>query len=156
MSGKKSETVYLWDKEGEKPATGSCELDGSMVELSYGSKLTTLPFSIKLNDFILERYPGSASPSGYKSDVVLIDKQGSVEKPFMIFMNNILKYKGYRFYQSSYDQDEKGTILSVNHDLAGMLVTYTGYLLLFFFIILFGRCKKITSAHRNNHDTNKT
>ncbi len=51
-------------------------------------------------------------------------------------MNNILKYKGYRFYQSSYDQDEKGTILSVNHDLAGMLVTYAGYSLLFLFIIL--------------------
>ena len=51
-------------------------------------------------------------------------------------MNNILKYKGYRFYQSSFDRDEKGTVLSVNHDLAGMLVTYTGYSLLFIFIIL--------------------
>ena len=47
----------------------------------------------------------------------------------MIFMNNILKYKGYRFYQSSFDRDEKGTILSVNHDMAGMMVTYTGYAL---------------------------
>jgi cytochrome c-type biogenesis protein CcsB len=50
-------------------------------------------------------------------------------------MNNILKYKGYRFYQSSYDTDEMGTILSVNHDFAGMMVTYSGYLLLFLFII---------------------
>ena len=84
----------------------------------------------------LKDIPGSNSPSGYKSDVVLIDKAANIEKPFMIFMNNILKYKGYRFYQSSYDPDEKGTILSVNHDLAGMLVTYTGYGLLFLFIIL--------------------
>jgi cytochrome c-type biogenesis protein CcsB len=136
ISGKKSATVYLWDREGEKVASASCELDGNIVELSYGSKSTTLPFSIKLNDFILERYPGSSSPSGYKSDVVLLDKRENVEKPFMIFMNNILKYKGYRFYQSSFDRDEKGTILSVNHDMAGMLVTYTGYALLFFFIIL--------------------
>jgi hypothetical protein len=111
-------------------------LDGNTVELSYGSKSITLPFSIKLNDFILERYPGSSSPSGYKSDVVLLDKIENVKKPFMIFMNNILKYKGYRFYQSSYDHDEKGTILSVNHDQAGMLVTYSGYALLFLFIIL--------------------
>ena len=51
-------------------------------------------------------------------------------------MNNILKYKGYRFYQSSYDNDEKGTILSVNRDMAGMMVTYTGYVLLILFIIL--------------------
>jgi cytochrome c-type biogenesis protein CcsB len=136
VSGKNSETVYLWDREGEKAASASCELDGNRVDISYGSKPTTLPFKIKLNDFILERYPGSASPSGYKSDVVLIDKSENVEKQFMIFMNNILKYKGYRFYQSSFDRDEKGTILSVNHDMAGMLVTYTGYALLFLFILL--------------------
>jgi len=134
--GTRSATVYLWDREAESISTGSCELDGNIVELSYGSEPTTLPFVIKLNDFILERYPGSSSPSGYKSDVVLIDKSENVERPFMIFMNNILKYKGYRFYQSSFDRDEKGTILSVNHDMAGMLVTYTGYGLLFFFIIL--------------------
>jgi cytochrome c-type biogenesis protein CcsB len=136
ISGKKSATVYLWDREGEKTAMASCELDGNTVEISYGSKSTTLPFAIKLNHFILERYPGSASPSGYKSDIVLLDKKNNVEKPFMIFMNNILKYRGYRFYQSSFDRDEKGTILSVNHDMAGMLVTYTGYALLFLFIVL--------------------
>jgi cytochrome c-type biogenesis protein CcsB len=136
INGKKSETVYLWDREGEKSATTLCELDGNTVELSYGSKTTVLPFSIKLNKFILERYPGSTSPSGYKSDVILIDKKENVEKSFMIFMNNILKYKGYRFYQSSFDRDEKGTVLSVNHDMAGMVVTYTGYGLLFLFIIL--------------------
>jgi cytochrome c-type biogenesis protein CcsB len=136
ISSKKSATIYLWDREEEKVNTASCELDGASVEISYGSKLTTLPFAIRLNDFILERYPGSSSPSGYKSDVVLIDKNENIEKPFMIFMNNILKYKGYRFYQSSFDRDEKGTILAVNHDMAGMLVTYTGYALLFFFIIL--------------------
>ena len=131
-----SKTIYLWDKGSENAASGSCIVDGNTVEVNYGPKLTVLPFSIKLNDFILDRYPGSNSPSGYKSDVVLIDKENNVEKPFMIYMNNILKYKGYRFYQSSYDQDEKGTILSVNHDLAGMLVTYAGYSLLFLFIIL--------------------
>jgi cytochrome c-type biogenesis protein CcsB len=135
ISGKKSASVYLWDREG-KASTASIQLDGNTVDLNYGPKETTLPFVVRLNDFILERYPGSSSPSGYKSDVVILDKKDNVEKPFMIFMNNILKYKGYRFYQSSFDRDEKGTILSVNHDMAGMLVTYTGYGLLFFFIIL--------------------
>lgn len=136
ISGKKSASVYLWDKEGEPTSSAIFELDGNTVDLNYGAKVTTLPFVVKLNDFILERYPGSSSPSGYKSDVVILDKKDNVEKPFMIFMNNILKYKGYRFYQSSFDRDEKGTILSVNHDMAGMLVTYTGYALLFLFIIL--------------------
>jgi cytochrome c-type biogenesis protein CcsB len=136
ISGKESATVTLWDSGSEKAASGSCLIDGNTIEISYGTNITTLPFSIKLNDFILERYPGSTSPSGYKSDVVLIDKIDNIEKPFTIFMNNILKYKGYRFYQSSFDRDEKGTILSVNHDMLGMLVTYTGYALLFIFIIL--------------------
>jgi cytochrome c-type biogenesis protein CcsB len=134
--GTESDEITLWDMESEKIATGSGIIDGKTVEVSYGSKITNLPFSIKLNDFILERYPGSNSPSGYKSDVVLVDKSANVEKPFLIFMNNILKYKGYRFYQSSFDRDEKGTILSVNHDMPGMVVSYIGYALLFIFIIL--------------------
>jgi cytochrome c-type biogenesis protein CcsB len=155
VSGKKSDTIYLWDKGGEKSATASCELDGSTIELNYGPRETALPFAIKLNDFILERYPGSTSPSGYKSDVVLIDKNRNYEKPFMIFMNNILKYNGYRFYQSSFDRDEKGTILSVNHDKAGMMVTYSGYILLFVFIILSLLNKKalfhtVTPGHWNS------
>jgi len=136
FSGNESKTVYLWDKDDVEFAEGSCDIDGHTVSIRYGSDLIKLPFSIKLNDFILERYPGSNSPSGYKSDVVLIDQAENVEKPFMIFMNNILKYNGYRFYQSSYDQDEKGTILSVNHDRAGMLVTYSGYAMLIVFIII--------------------
>jgi cytochrome c-type biogenesis protein CcsB len=134
--GKESSTISIYDRSSEKVSTGSFNVKGTIVEVSYGSEMTTLPFKIRLNDFVLERYPGSSSPSGYKSDVVLIDKSSNVEKPFLIFMNNILKYKGYRFYQSSYDMDEKGTILSVSHDMAGMLVTYTGYTLLIIFIIL--------------------
>ena len=136
FGGEESETIYLWDRDADRIATGSADIFGKRVEIQYGSKLTVLPFSIRLNDFILERYPGSNSPSGYKSDVLLLDPKDNLEKPFMIFMNNILKYKGYRFYQSSYDRDEKGTILSVNHDMAGMLVTYSGYALLVVFIIL--------------------
>jgi cytochrome c-type biogenesis protein CcsB len=128
--------LTLWDSESEIAGRTSAVIDGKTVEINYGSKITNLPFSLKLNDFILERYPGSNSPSGYKSDVVLVDKAANLEKPFMIFMNNILKYKGYRFYQSSFDKDEQGTILSVNHDMAGMFVSYTGYILLFIFMIL--------------------
>ncbi len=134
--GNKPETIYLWDRNSDAVAADSCVVDGYTVAITYGSKISTLPFSIKLNDFIIDRYPGSNSPSGYKSDVTLIDRKDNIEKPFVIFMNNVLKYKGYRFYQSSFDRDEKGTILSVNHDLAGIFVTYTGYALLFIFIIL--------------------
>jgi cytochrome c-type biogenesis protein CcsB len=136
IAGGEPATITLWDREDQNTATTSVSINGKNIELFYGSKIISLPYSLRLNKFILERYPGSNSPSGYKSDVVLIDKASNTEKPFMIFMNNILKYKGYRFYQSSFDKDEKGTVLSVNHDNAGMFVSYSGYGLLFLFIIL--------------------
>jgi cytochrome c-type biogenesis protein CcsB len=105
-------------------------------ELNYRPKRVQLPFQLKLEDFILERYPGSNTPSSYKSRVKVIDKEKEVKRNFMIYMNNVLKHRGYRFYQSSYDEDEKGSILSVNHDPVGMRVTYSGYGLLFLFIVL--------------------
>ena len=103
--------------------------DGTNAIFSWGARDIDLGFSIKLEDFILDRYPGSNSPSSYKSKVVVID--GAKEMPYEIFMNNVLDYKGYRFFQSSYDADEKGTILSVNND-PGKIPTYIGYFLLFF------------------------
>lgn len=101
------------------------------MRINVGHLMLELPFSLKLNEFHLERYPGSNSPSSFASDITLIDENKDINKPYKIFMNNILEYGGYRFYQSSYDQDEQGTILSVNHDYWGTLVTYFGYFLLF-------------------------
>ena len=96
----------------------------------YGSKAYVLPFKIKLNDFIAEKYPGTEkSYSSFESKVTVED-----EKPFdaRIYMNNILDHQGYRFFQSSFDPDEKGTVLSVNHDFWGTTFTYIGYFLLYF------------------------
>jgi cytochrome c-type biogenesis protein CcsB len=103
---------------------------GTDFSVSYGSKLIEIPFSVKLRDFILERYPGSMSPSSFASEVTVIDPSKNLEMPYRIFMNNILNYGGFRFFQSSYDKDEKGTILSVNHDYWGTFVTYIGYLIM--------------------------
>lgn len=100
------------------------------IEVSFGHKEMHLPFSLELKKFILDRYPGSHSPSSYASEVVLHDQSNHIEMPYRIYMNNILKYKGFRFFQSSYDQDEKGTILTVSHDFWGTFVSYFGYLIM--------------------------
>ncbi len=99
------------------------------VIATYGSKPLTVPFAIRLNDFQLDRYPGSMSPSSYASEVTLIDKANNVEFDYRIFMNSTLQYGGFQFFQSSYDPDETGTILSVNND-PGTIPTYVGYFLL--------------------------
>jgi cytochrome c-type biogenesis protein CcsB len=111
-----------------QPATYN--IGGADFSIAYGAKLIEIPFYIRLRDFQLERYPGSMSPSSFASEVTVIDPSKGVEKPYRIFMNNILNYGGFRFFQSSYDKDEKGTILSVNHDFWGTFVTYAGYLVL--------------------------
>ena len=100
------------------------------ISLFFGPEIIEVPLSLKLNKFILEHYPGSNSPSSFESQIQLIDKNKNINEEHRIFMNNVLRYGGYRFYQSSYDSDEQGTILSVNKDYWGSIVTYAGYLLL--------------------------
>ncbi len=109
--------------------------DGTKISLEYGSKPLELPFAIKLNNFELERYPGSMAPSSYSSKVEVVDKANNEQYPFHIYMNNILYHNGFKFFQSSYDPDELGTVLSVNHDI-GHWPTYFGYFLLLLGLVM--------------------
>lgn len=99
------------------------------------NKQIEIPFYVMLKDFELTRYPGSRSPSEFSSDVTIIDAQNNDTFDEHIFMNNPLTYEGYKFFQTSYDTDEMGTILSVNKD-PGVEITYLGYALLFLGLIL--------------------
>ncbi len=134
--GERQQTVSVFGHSKVVPDTVSVALGDNLIKLAYGAKKIQVPFQIYLEDFQLERYPGSQSPSSFASEVVLIDKNEGVERNLRIFMNNTLLYKGYKFFQSSYDQDEKGTVLSVNHDLWGTWITYLGYALLILGIVL--------------------
>lgn len=104
--------------------------------MSYGAMQMELPFSIKLNDFQLDKYPGSNSPMSFASEVTVISPDETFD--FRIFMNNILNYKGYKFFQSSYNitSEYEETHLSVNHDYWGTLITYIGYFALYAGLIL--------------------
>jgi len=88
-----------------------------------------LGFEVKLDKFVMRKYPGSMQPSSYDSYITIIDKENNKTFQYHIYMNHILVYRGYRFYQASYDMDEQGSILSVNHD-PGMWITYFGYALM--------------------------
>lgn len=112
-------------REGEK---------ANYMMMPDGTQGRQLPFEVYLKDFRLERYPGSHSPASYESDVIVT--ADGAQQEHMIYMNNVVDVKGYRLFQASYDPDEKGTVLSVNYDRAGMLISYAGYFLLVLGMIL--------------------
>lgn len=134
--GIKKQTVPVFGHSGSTPDTVRVPLGNGTLKLAYGAMPIQVPFSIFLKDFQLERYPGSMSPSSFASEVVLVDKNEGINENIRIFMNNTLTHKGYKFFQSSYDTDEMGTVLSVNHDFWGTTVTYIGYLLLIIGVIM--------------------
>ncbi|WP_185863285.1 cytochrome c biogenesis protein [Blattabacterium cuenoti] len=98
------------------------------ISIGYGSIFFNLPFFLKLNKFKIENYPGSEFPSSFMSHITLIDK--SKKKNHFIYMNHVLNYKGFRFFQSGYDPDRKGTHFSVNNDYLGTCFSYIGYILM--------------------------
>ncbi|WP_298028989.1 cytochrome c biogenesis protein CcsA [uncultured Campylobacter sp.] len=127
--------------------------DGEEIMLSWGSKLVELPFAVKLLKFKLERYPGSQSPSSYASDVEIL-KEGKSAGEHEIYMNHPLSFDGFKLFQSSYDMDERGTVLELNRD-PGKIPTYFGYFLLCVGFIgnLFtagSRFKKLAKFIKNN------
>ncbi len=126
---KTSRDIDLFGIKGAVGEEQRIALGDVTATLSYGAKVIQIPFELKLVKFELERYPGSMTPSSYASEVVLIDKEQGIEEPYRIYMNHVLDHRNYRFFQSSYDADELGTILSVNHD-PGTIPTYIGYFLM--------------------------
>ncbi|WP_337600297.1 cytochrome c biogenesis protein CcsA [Alistipes ihumii] len=93
-----------------------------------GGEARPLPFSLRLERFEIECYPGTQAPADYRSLLTVVDSRGP--RQAVVSMNHILSRDGYRLYQTSFDEDMRGSILSVNRDPYGTPVTYAGYLLL--------------------------
>ncbi|MCB0704183.1 MAG: cytochrome c biogenesis protein CcsA, partial [Saprospiraceae bacterium] len=129
-NAQETKTAYVYGRKGIDGNPTVLTLGNKSCAISYGAKQVVLPFSIKLRDFIMEKYPGTNSASSYASEITLNDPRENLERDQRIYMNHILKYGGYRFFQSSFDQDELGTYLSVNHDAWGTRFSYLGYFLL--------------------------
>lgn len=143
---------HLFGEEGILHLRQGEVSDRIMVRHSNQNEYHKLPFSVELVKFTLTRYPGSASPSSYESEL-LVHVDG-VTKHARVYMNNVLDVKGYRFFQASYDQDEQGTVLSVNRDVAGRNITYTGYMILMigFILCLTGRGSRLATLSRRLRD----
>lgn len=152
---KTKQMVDLSVEKGNPNAFKQVTMDGLNIMVGFGPKVYNTPFALKLDDFVMETYPGSSSPSAYESHVKIIDE--GKETPYKIYMNHVLNHKGYRFFQSSFDPDRMGTVLSVNHDFWGTLISYIGYGLLFLgmFVIFFWKGTHFWKLNKMLTDVNK-
>jgi len=135
--GKSKKTVQLEGGMSQIPTPERFELNGIIYQLEFGSIRKPIPFDVFCRDFQLDKYPGSESPSSFASELTVVDTKKKYERNVRVFMNNVMDYSGYRFFQSSYELDnpqtpenEEATKLSVNFDWWGTNVTYVGYLLM--------------------------
>ena len=146
---KTKQLVDLIVERGNPNNYKQIKVDGLDIMLGFGPKIYfTQPFALKLEKFVMETYPGSSSPSAYESHVKIVDE--GKETPYNIYMNHVLNYKGYRFFQASFDPDRKGTVLSVNHDFWGTLISYIGYAFLFIgmFVTMFWKGSRFWSLNQ--------
>ncbi len=108
-------------------------------------KEVALPFTITLDSFVVRYHEGTAAPEDYESYLTLSDESRALSETSRkdnshttkghVSMNNIFRYKGMRLFQSSFTEDMRGTVISINSDPWGIPVTYVGYALLFVSLI---------------------
>jgi ABC-type transport system involved in cytochrome c biogenesis permease subunit len=152
-----SALIYLWKRKIRKnPVVMTLHfsflliLAGAFVTWMYGEQgmlqvrsgrrtaiftardgtLRDMPFYVGLDDFRILYYTGTHAPMDYVSVITLSDENRNRLAVGTVAMNRIFVYRGYRFYQSGYDPDEKGVTLAVSHDPYGIAITYAGYTLL--------------------------
>lgn len=140
----KTQEVILKGKKGQFGIPQSFKLGDLEFTIMFGSKIYTTPFEVKLNKFVADKYPGTESSfSAFESKVTITSPEETFD--YRIYMNHVLDYKGYRFFQASYNfsneesrmkNEPDSTVLSVNHDFWGTWITYIGYTLLYISMLL--------------------
>ena len=151
-----SRKIKLWGGEKMIPPFDSYEVGGETFFLRFGSVEQKLPFSLRLDDFVLETYTGSDRHSGYRSEVTVYQSgKNPMNEPgqqHSIYMNNVLDQDGYRVFQSSYDEIDgtEVSVFSVNNDFWGTWITYVAYTLLSlgFVFTLFNRTSRFVELRK--------
>jgi len=143
-----SVVTYFFKVEGQL-GMWEGESNARIVDVDRSGKLVAqhdLPFSVKLDDFVLETYPGTMRPSGFRSVVQVTDLDTGRTFPAQIWMNHPLTHRGYTLFQSSYQQAEgrEATVLSVSKE-PGEPIAFAGYVLvvLGMIIVLFTRIGQV-------------
>lgn len=74
------------------------------------------PYSVTLQKFTHEKYPGTEIPKNFASKITLNDPERAVKRDVLIYMNHPLRYRGETFYQAGFQKDDQASILQVVHN----------------------------------------
>jgi len=97
-------------KEGER-----------LVSLRF--RRTYKPYTITLEEFRHEVYPGTNKPRNFQSDIRLEDAEIGVDRPTTIRMNEPMRHRGETFYQHQALAGDSGSVLQVVRN-PGWLLPY--------------------------------
>jgi hypothetical protein len=98
---------------------------GTPQGFSYGGRSWRLalrpvryyqPFSVTLQKFSHDLYPGTEIPKNFSSQVTIHDPDRAVQRDVLIYMNHPLRYRGQTFYQAGFERGDTATVLQVVHN----------------------------------------
>ena len=112
-----------WLVSNAIPEPQGFTLNGHTYELAMRQRRFYKQFALTLLDFAHDRYAGTDIPKNFSSRVRLIDFERNENREVVISMNDPLRYRGFTFYQSGFDNNDKTTILQVVKNPA-MLLPY--------------------------------
>ncbi|MBI5630721.1 MAG: cytochrome c biogenesis protein ResB [Elusimicrobia bacterium] len=104
--------IGSWRLDAHHSQTEVFSAQGRQFTLSLRPRRVYLPFTMTLEKFVHEVYPGTDIPKGFSSLVRLEDPGARESRNAVISMNNPLRRGGRSFYQASY-LDDSTSILQV-------------------------------------------
>ena len=86
-------------------APATITVEGKPYLLRLRKKLWPLPFAVQLDDFRVERDPGTNRAAAYESDVTKIE--GDDKEEVLIEMNEPMRREGWTFFQANWGPQDQ-------------------------------------------------
>ena len=94
-------------------APQTVRFNGRAYDLILRLRRYYIPFNLQLLEFKHDIYAGTDIPKNFSSQVRVLNPATGEDREVKIKMNTPLRYGGLTFYQASFDQDDRGSILEV-------------------------------------------
>jgi hypothetical protein len=88
-------------------------VQGKEYRLVLRPRRVVYPYSVTLKEFRHDRYPGTDIPKNFASLVHLDHPAKNERRDTLIYMNHPLRYEGSTFYQASFGEGDRLSILQV-------------------------------------------